>query len=713
MNHDVLTYSLPTIRTISDCEREFPDVIIISHYNTYERFDDLYYKVYYAICACIEIPDCVSFKIKFKFYSEDDTVYELSMTKFLLNLNAWRPLLELNSLNQYYSNNIEVLDESFIIGVMMSDSIRVGLESRVIKVLNDYGIPFERTSELLKTVIERYQEASIEFAITDKHSIMTFESVFLNDYRKSTKLQELNNLKISQNLQTADVEDLLRNKTSELISELGRTKNPIWYISKAGNHIKPKQIQELFISYGQIPDVSGNVIPYTMQGNGFSTGYVDPTTYYIAATGARLSHIMNKAHMGEAGYLSRNLILASRTMTLSKTVFDCGTKHLLKLFVKDGTFLHRLENKWYTEHLGGELKLIHYEDCKHLIGKTIYVRSLLTCAGGDEVCHVCYGRDSHLVMNMPGMAIFNTEVYSEPVSQNILSTKHLLFTAANKIGFNESFDKYFKFNAGDIYLKELEEWDAGVPTDSLSIRIEEGNVIAVNKQDIVDYNTFGNNIESPFFVYNSKTKEYDKIEIINYESMFIDASSMKFFKVVTDKKQDKTYYEIPLDVLSSELEGRLMSIDIKNNGLTDNLYMIMNLLNKDASKYDNYNTLAQDFFETLINAGIRCRNVQAEVILNRLIRDANDVYSRPDFTKFENPEYKILTLNQALLNTKAPTIGFSYQEIKRQILSDALYEEKDGSSYLDPLYANEISTERLKKLIAANRERKLRRNANK
>lgn len=708
----VAQYALPHIRTVADCEREFPDVIVISRYNNFEDFDELYYKVYYAICACAEIPECVSFKIRFKFYPEATETYELSMTKFLLNLNAWRPLIELNQLQKYYHKQIEVLDESFIIGIMMSDNLRVGLESKVLKILNDYGIPFERTSELLKTVIERYQEASIEFAMIDKSSIMTFESVFLNAYRNSEKIRELNNLQIPQSLQTADVEALLREKTSELISALGESKNPIWYVSKAGNHIKPKQVQELFLSYGQIPDVSGNVIPYTMQGNGFSTGYIDPTTYYIAATGARLSAIMNKAHMGEAGYLSRNLILASRTLTLSKTVYDCGTKHLLPLKVTDSTFLHRLENKWYCEHLGEPLKLVHYEDCKHLIGKKIWVRSLLTCACGDEVCHVCYGKDSHLVMNMPGMAIFNTEVYSEPVSQNILSTKHLLFTAANKIGFSKSFDKYFKYNAGDIYLKDKDEWDDDVSTGHLSVRIEEGNMVAVNAQDMQEYNTFGNNVESPFYVYDSRTHTYDPIEIINYESMFIDASSMKFFKLVAEKKSEggKKYYEIPFDVLSSELEGRLMSIDIKNNGLTDNLYMIMNLLNKDAAKYDDYSQLAQDFFETLINAGIRCRHVQAEVILNRLIRDAADIYHRPDFTKFEDPEYKILTLNQALLNTKAPTVSFSYQELKRQILSDALYDEKDGSSYLDPMYAKEIDTSHLKELAKIVQERRKKRN---
>ena len=703
-----MVYILPTIRKVADCEREFPDVITISKYNTYDKFDELYYKVYFAICACFEISECVSYRIKFKFYPEDDIIHELSMPKFLLNLNVWRPLIELNTIQQYYHKQIKIFDESFIVGIMMSDTLRKGLESKVLKVLNDYGIAFERSSELIKVVLERYQEISIEFSLVDKSSIMTLENTFLNDYRNSEKIRELNNTDISQSLQTADVEEILAQKYRELIIELGNTKNPIWYISKAGSHIKPKQVQELFISYGQIPDVSGNVIPYTMKGNGFASGYVDAPTYYIAATGARLSAIMNKAYMGEAGYLSRNLILMSRTLTLSRTMYDCGTKHLLRLHVPDGTFLHRLENRWFMHTLGDKLELIHYETHKHLIGKKIWVRSLITCAGGDEVCHVCYGRDSHLVMNMPGMAIFNTEVYSEPVSQNILSTKHLLFTAANKITFSPSFDKYFKFSAGDIYLKERDEWDNAVPTDHLSIRIEEGNVIAINQQDMIEYNTFGNHVESPFYVYNNKTKEYDRIEIINYESMFIDANSMKFFKIISDKKMSgNSYYDIPLDTLSGELEGRLLSIDIKNQGLTDNLYMIMNLLNKDAVKYDNYHTLAQEFFETLVNASIRCRHVQAEVILNRLIRDANDIYKRPDFSQFKHPDFKIVTLNQALINTKAPTVGFSYQEIKRQLLSDGLYKEKDGASYLDPLYATKVNTDRLKELSEKRRrERK-------
>lgn len=695
-----MEYNLPIIRTREDCEREFPEPIIIANQNTYEKFDRLYFKVYNAICACFEIPECITFPIKFKFYVDDPKVHELSMPKFLLNINAWRPLIELNSLQHYYSYKIEVLDESFIVGSMMSDVLRRGLESKVLKILNEYGVAFERSSMLIKTVIERYQEISLEFALLTKGSIFTLENCFLDDYISSEKIRELNNLVIPQDMQTADVEDFLRNKYTELVMELGRTKNPIWYVSKAGKHIKEKQVQELFLSYGQIPDVSGNVIPYTMQGNGFATGMSDPVTYYIAATGARLSAIMNKTSMGDAGYLSRNLILLSRTMTLSKTMYDCGTKHMLRLKVTNPAFLHRLENRWYAEEPGGKLELIHYETHKHLIGKTIYVRSLVTCAGGDEVCHVCYGNDSHLVMNMPGMAIFNTEVYSAPVSQSILSTKHLLFTAANKLTFSKSFHKYFKFNAGDIFLLDRDEWDESIPFNQLSLRIPEDNVVPVNQQDMVENNTFGNSILAPFYVYNSKTGEYDIIEIANYEGMFIDASSIKHFKLVHDKKRNggTSFYEIDFGALTSELDGRILSIDIKNNGLTDNLYAIMNLLNKDAIKFDDYNELAQHFFDTLIDANIKCRNLQGEIILNRLIRSGDDIYSRPEFDKMKAPSFQILTLNQALLNTKAPTVGFSYQELKRQILGDDLYEVKDGKSYLDPLYMNEIPTDRFKRL---------------
>ena len=186
--------------------------------------------------------------------------------------------------------------------------------------------------------------------------------------------------------------------------------------------------------------------------------------------------------------------------------------------------------------------------------------------------------------------------------------------------------------------------------------------------------------------------------ISNYKSMFIDSNSMKFLELVNDRKRQKTYYEISLNSLVDNLEGRLLSINIKNNGLTDNLHDIMAMVNKDAPKYPDYNSLAQDMFDLITKANIPARHVQVEVILNRLIRDSENLYNRPDFKKFEEPSYKILALNQALLKSKAPTVSLSFQEIKRQLLSEEFY-NKDGASYLDPLFATEVDTSHLKELM--------------
>ena len=90
-----MRYDLPTIRTLADCDREFSDIIVISKYDTYEKFDSLYEHLYLCCCACFEIKECLSYPVKFIFYPEDKKVFQLSIPKLLLNLNSWRPLIEL------------------------------------------------------------------------------------------------------------------------------------------------------------------------------------------------------------------------------------------------------------------------------------------------------------------------------------------------------------------------------------------------------------------------------------------------------------------------------------------------------------------------------------------------------------------------------------------------------------------------------------------
>ena len=86
-----------------------------------------------------------------------------------------------------------------------------------------------------------------------------------------------------------------------------------------------------------------------------------------------------------------------------------------------------------------------------------------------------------------------------------------------------------------------------------------------------------------------------------------------------------------------------------------------------------------------------------ELIINRLIVAAKDKYRRPDFSDEELEDYEIVTVSKALTNNKSPLIGISFQNIKRQFLSDELFEERDGTAYIDEFYRKEVSTANLKK----------------
>ena len=125
----------------------------------------------------------------------------------------------------------------------------------------------------------------------------------------------------------------------------------------------------------------------------------------------------------------------------------------------------------------------------------------------------------------------------------------------------------------------------------------------------------------------------------------------------------------------------------------------MDLLNK--QREDNINesidTISQKFLDLLIESKIDANVIAAELITNRLIRSVENKYDRPDFLQEDLEPYEIYTVSKALEKNKSPLIGISFQNIKRQFLSDELYEERNSTSFIDPFYWTDIPTDNLKK----------------
>ena len=121
---------------------------------------------------------------------------------------------------------------------------------------------------------------------------------------------------------------------------------------------------------------------------------------------------------------------------------------------------------------------------------------------------------------------------------------------------------------------------------------------------------------------------------------------------------------------------------------------LINRQNKDDIAYD-IDSICNKFLGLIIDAKIGANVVATEIIINRLIRSAANIFERPDFSKDVVEPYQILTVSKALEKNPSPMIGLSFQNLKRQLLSNEMFEERNEASYMDAYFKTEIPTENL------------------
>lgn len=275
-----------------------------------------------------------------------------------------------------------------------------------------------------------------------------------------------------------------------------------------------------------------------------------------------------------------------------------------------------------------------------------------------------------------GISAFGSEETTKNINQNVLSAKHLLTTSSEKIEFNDNFDKFFSIIGDEIVVK----FDDNDEIENYAIYIDDNDI---SKAEDFDDNALYNTLidSGKFYVSNMVTGETFVIEEKNNKELFL---TEKCIELATSGKGWIKFKDID--------DGEsLFVIDILNNELTKPLYEIMNLVNKVNKDYKyTIDEMVQKLIELLIESNIPAYAVQIELIVNRLIRDVNDIYHRPNFKLNKMPEYEILTVNKALINHPSVFVSLSFQELKRQILSDELFYDKKDAGYLDPFFKKKI-----------------------
>lgn len=185
--------------------------------------------------------------------------------------------------------------------------------------------------------------------------------------------------------------------------------------------IKLTQMLQILVCRGYLTDIDQIIFrkPITV---GFFEGLTTMHDIMIESCSAKKALISTKKPLRIVEYFNRKMQLS--TVVVHTLLWkDCKSERYAEIHVDPGMF-RSLEGKFYVT-TKGQLSPITEHD-RHLIGKTILIRSAMFCnhRGEGAVCRVCFGENAWSVPNKTNIGhVCSTEMCHEG-SQLVLSTKH-------------------------------------------------------------------------------------------------------------------------------------------------------------------------------------------------------------------------------------------------------------------------------------------------
>lgn len=422
--------------------------------------------------------------------------------------------------------------------------------------------------------------------------------------------------------------------------------------------INPKQFKEVSANIGSKPNGMGGVFPYIINNSFINGGVSEPESYIIESSVGRTAQILQKMNVGTSGAFARLLEINNiDTYFHPDPNYTCRTKNFEQVLIKDANWLNMYDMRYYRFNEEGIDYLLDAKHDTHLIGKTLYFRSPMTCASfahGEGICRKCYGDLYYVVRNInPGKIA--AELLSSIYTQMLLSAKHLLESVVIKMEWTDGFDQLFTVNMHTIALTEDQDYNG------YFMLINSEEIINVDDDDDIDYNEYISSFDIRYpdgKVVNFHTANSDEIFISEDLNLVLKSKKVKY---------EDGIYVIPLNALK-ELPI-VFFMHIQNKELSRTLERSKHIINKadETGKY-NRNTILSEFITTNTEGNINLNAVHLEVLLANQIRDADNILEKPDWTR-PNAPYQILTLGSSLTNNPSITVTLEYQKIASTLVS--------------------------------------------
>lgn len=463
---------------------------------------------------------------------------------------------------------------------------------------------------------------------------------------------------------------------------------------KASEAVNPRQFKEAELNIGTKPNGTGGIYPYIIDKNFMNGGVNDPLSYFIESSSARTAQILSKMNVGDSGDFARILGLNNTDTILNPDQsHECLSKNFIKFEIKSKKHLSMIKNRYYRFNPKGMEYLTDDKD-NSLIGKTIYLRSPMTCScmsSGKGICKRCYG-DLYYTNCDINVGKIAAEILSSQLTQTLLSAKHLLETQIQTIKWNPEFDDFFDIDINCIKFADLDELDLR----KYSLIIDPDNVFLVNDEE--DTVTFEDE-ENGEFIFDDDTGIYN--EYITYFYIKTpDGNKIKF----GSEDQDSLYISRELNdlirrkatpdggmvniPLSAFKDNVLFYIKIINNEISKTMYDIINVLDKGSiTEYMTKDQALQSIVDLIIDGRLNIDSVHLEVLLANQIVAVDDVLKKPNWN-IPDAQYRLLTLNHALLYNPSVVVSLLYKDL-HSVLYNPLTFKKNSPSFFDLFFCEQ------------------------
>lgn len=313
-----------------------------------------------------------------------------------------------------------LLSERLGLPFVYEENIDVGtfafrFHEALIPKFNDLELRKKAVS-LLKEILDITDQVVKMNGITFSFHEILCGDVDLSDLKSKLKENLNDNMRFSL--------PYMNNIEKEVVERFKNAKSPITKLIESKARGNQKQLAQQFLAVGYKVDNQSNIIGKPIL-ESLSEGVRDEESFYVQAIGCRNAIVQGTNSVANSGYLNRKLCFGTVDINLSN-VKDCGTKNYLEVLITKENAKSVLNGRYVVED--DRLNFVNISELNNYIGKTVKLRSPVTCCCKDGICKTCYGILSQVNKNISIGLLAATSI-AEIATQKLLSTKHLLFAS--------------------------------------------------------------------------------------------------------------------------------------------------------------------------------------------------------------------------------------------------------------------------------------------